>query len=62
MKTQPSKQFQVMRELRSRIKDALDEAGVEMPHTQRSLVLQGEATDGAPPKPAPARKRAPRKS
>jgi small conductance mechanosensitive channel len=37
VKTQPSKQFNVMRELRSRIKVALDEAGVEIPTVQRTI-------------------------
>ncbi len=37
VKTQPSKQFDVMRELRVRLKRALDEAGIEMPTTQRTV-------------------------
>lgn len=37
VKTQPSVQFTVMRELRSRIKVALDEAGVEIPFPQRTV-------------------------
>ena len=61
VKTQPSKQFQVMRELRARIKVALDRAGVEMPHTQRGLVVQQADLDAAAPKKAPARKKAPAK-
>lgn len=37
VKTQPSAQFTVQRELRSRIKVALDEAGVEIPFPQRTV-------------------------
>ena len=40
VKTQPAEQFQVLRELRGRIKAALDEAGVEIATTQRTLVMQ----------------------
>jgi small-conductance mechanosensitive channel len=43
VKTQPSEQFRVLRELRARIKAALDEAGVDIATTQRTLVMQREA-------------------
>ncbi|MDP1818679.1 MAG: mechanosensitive ion channel family protein [Acidimicrobiales bacterium] len=64
VKTQPSRQFTVMRALRARIKAALDEAGIDMPHTQRNLVLSTDASTPAkkaiPARKAAARKRAPR--
>ena len=37
VKTQPAEQFTVLRELRGRIKAALDAAGVEMPTAQRTI-------------------------
>ncbi len=37
VKTQPSEQFAVMRELRRRLKAAFDEAGIEMPFPQRTI-------------------------
>jgi small conductance mechanosensitive channel len=37
VKTQPAEQFRVMRELRARIKLALDQAGVEIPFPQRTV-------------------------
>lgn len=37
VKTQPAEQFQVLRELRGRIKAALDEAGVEIPTPPRTV-------------------------
>jgi len=37
VKTQPSEQFSVMRELRARLKHALDDAGVEIPFPQRTV-------------------------
>jgi small conductance mechanosensitive channel len=37
VKTQPAEQFKVLRELRFRIKVALDEAGVEIPFPQRTV-------------------------
>jgi small conductance mechanosensitive channel len=48
VKTNPSEQFTVMRELRRRIKSAFDEAGVEIPFPQRTVwVRRGEGVDGA---------------
>jgi small conductance mechanosensitive channel len=37
VKTQPSEQFKVLRELRLRLKAALDEAGIEIPYPQRTI-------------------------
>ena len=37
VKTQPAEQFRVLRELRTRIKHALDAAGVEIPTAQRTV-------------------------
>ena len=37
VKTQPAEQFKVLRELRTRIKTALDAAGVEIPTAQRTI-------------------------
>ncbi|OWY60445.1 mechanosensitive ion channel protein MscS, partial [cyanobacterium TDX16] len=37
IKTQPAEQWKVMRELRVRIKEALDAAGVEIPFAQRTV-------------------------
>lgn len=43
VKTQPSQQFQVLRELRLRLKTALDDAGIEIPYPQRTVwVRRGE--------------------
>ena len=42
VKTQPAEQFRVLRELRGRIKLALDAAGVDIATTQRTLVMQRE--------------------
>jgi small conductance mechanosensitive channel len=46
VKTQPAEQFRVLRELRGRIKLALDAAGVDIATTQRTLVMQRDP--GAP--------------
>ncbi len=59
VKTLPARQFDIMRELRGRIKVALDEVGVEMPTAAPSIVL-GEASPPAR-KRAPARKKVPAK-
>jgi len=54
VKTQPAEQFRVLRELRARIKAGLDDAGVDIATTQRTLVMQRDpsapatATDEAP--------------
>jgi small-conductance mechanosensitive channel len=60
VKTKPAAQFDVLRELRGRIKAALDAAGVDLP--QRPVLVQpteAPATKAAATKPSkPARKRA----
>jgi moderate conductance mechanosensitive channel len=43
VKTQPSAQFQVLRELRMRLKTALDAAGIEIPYPQRTIWVRREA-------------------
>jgi moderate conductance mechanosensitive channel len=43
IKTQPAKQWAVSRELRRRIKNAFDAAGVEIPFPQRTVWLRTEA-------------------
>ncbi len=58
VKTKPAAQFQVLRELRGRIKAGLDEAGIDVPLPHRTLIVQpdhlppsarptSEASDGA---------------
>jgi small conductance mechanosensitive channel len=54
VKTLPSRQFDVMRELRSRIKVALDEAGIDIPTSMPSIVVGDDGTAAK----AAARKRA----
>ncbi len=49
VKTQPAEQFRVLRELRGRIKLALDEAGVDIATTQRTLVMQQDPSIARPP-------------
>ena len=54
VKTRPSQQFAVMRELRRRIKRALDDAGVEIPFPQRTIWVRHEpGTEGVDPFEAP---------
>jgi small conductance mechanosensitive channel len=51
VKTQPAEQFVVLRELRSRIKLALDDAGVEIPFPQRVVWVRrdpGTSADAGP--------------
>ena len=42
IKTQPGEQFKVARELRRRLKDAFDEAGIEIPFPQRTMWIRRE--------------------
>jgi small conductance mechanosensitive channel len=56
VKTQPGQQWGVNRELRLRLREALDAAGIEAPY-QRTKAVGGEASGGAsaaPPVPAPS--------
>jgi len=41
VKTRPGQQYRVARELRARIKDAFDAAGIEIPFPQRTVTLRG---------------------
>lgn len=52
IKTEPAAQFRVERELRSRIKRALEEAGIEIPLPQRTVWLRTGSGD-QPTTPAP---------
>ena len=47
VKTQPSEQFKVLRELRLRLKPALDDAGIEIPYPQRTIWVRrgGDVAD-----------------
>ena len=45
IKTQPGEQFPLMRELRLRLKEALDDAGIEIPFPQRTLWMRTEGGD-----------------
>ena len=49
VKTQPAEQFRVLRELRARIKAALDAVGVDLSSTQRTLVMQRDPASPAAP-------------
>ncbi|MGH9245785.1 MAG: mechanosensitive ion channel family protein [Acidimicrobiales bacterium] len=42
VKTEPASQWNVMRELRRRLKDAFDEAGIEIPFPQRTMWIRQE--------------------
>ena len=50
VKTQPAEQFQVLRELRMRLKTALDDAGIEIPYPQRTVWVrrEGGVSEGDP--------------
>ncbi len=52
VKTDPAEQWAVARELRLRIKEAFDEAGIEIPFPQRTVWIRQETVaDGAAPLP-----------
>ncbi|MFE1027601.1 hypothetical protein ACFW5I_24030 [Streptomyces sp. NPDC058818] len=48
VKTVPLQQWGVTRELRRRVKDALDEAGVDIPFPQRTVWARTDAQDSEP--------------
>jgi small conductance mechanosensitive channel len=52
VKTRPAKQFDLMRELRGRLKEALDAAGVPLAFEQ-AMRIQWRAADGTPDAPPP---------
>lgn len=49
IKVQPGTQWMLQRELRGRIKDAFDEAGIEIPFPQRTLWLRTDLTGATRP-------------
>jgi small conductance mechanosensitive channel len=66
VKTLPARQFPIMRELRGRLKVALDDLGVTMPATAPTIHVNPAAADQpaaakATKKRVPAKKAAPRK-
>jgi small conductance mechanosensitive channel len=48
VKTLPAEQFMVLRELRVRLKAALDAAGVEIPYPQRTVWVRRDPAAGEP--------------
>ena len=54
VKTEPSVQWKVERELRLRIKEAFDEAGIEIPFPQRTLWLRDQGSHQLAEAPDPA--------
>jgi small conductance mechanosensitive channel len=48
VKTLPAEQFKVLRELRIRIKQALDAAGIEIPTVQRTVWVRRDRGAGEP--------------
>jgi small-conductance mechanosensitive channel len=54
VKTEPSQQWRVERELRLRIKEALDEAGIEMPFPQTTVWLRNQGDHPIEPVSDPA--------
>ena len=53
VKTEPATQWSVERELRLRIKEAFDEAGIEIPYPQRTIWIRNEGDHPKSPKPDP---------
>ena len=45
VKTDPAEQWMIARELRLRIKSALEEAGIEMPFPQRTVWLRSDTVN-----------------
>ena len=54
VKTEPSQQWAVERELRLRLKNALDEAGIEIPYPQQTVWLRHQGDHPIPEVPDPA--------
>ena len=52
VKTEPSEQWATARLLRKRVKDAFDEAGIEIPFPQRTVWVRSGETDESDAKPA----------
>ncbi len=61
VKTAPSQQWVVARELRLRLKEAFDEAGIEIPFSQRTIWLNTDERE-PPPDPAGIEVRPPRRA
>ncbi len=53
IKTVPGEQWAISRDLRGRIKVALDAAGIEMPYPQRTVWLRNQSDEPPPPEPSP---------
>ena len=54
VKTEPSMQWSVEREIRLRVKEALDEAGIEIPFPQQTVWFRHQGDHPLDPPPAPA--------
>lgn len=54
VKTEPSMQWSVEREIRLRVKEALDEAGIEIPFPQQTVWFRHQGEHPLAPPPAPA--------
>jgi moderate conductance mechanosensitive channel len=49
VKTQPATQFDIMRQLRVRLKEAFEAEGIELPYPQTAIVVRPHDEDEAPP-------------